>query len=193
MVETHPEKRLIGYARVSTYGQTLDAQLEQLRAAGCRNRNIYREKVTGAQADRRELNRMLGKLAPGDVVTVTRIDRLARSTFDLFGIVKRIADAKAQFRSLAEPWADTGTSTGRLMLAVLGGLADVERDLIRTRTAEGRSRAKARGKHMGRPPSLTPAQQKEATRRRAQGATLQELADSYDRSIATMRRVTRAA
>jgi DNA invertase Pin-like site-specific DNA recombinase len=96
---------------------------------------------------------MLGKLAPGDVVTVTRIDRLARSTFDLFGIVKRIVDAKAQFRSLAEPWADTGTSTGRLMLAVLGGLADVERDLIRTRTAEGRSRAKAGGKHMGRPPS----------------------------------------
>jgi DNA invertase Pin-like site-specific DNA recombinase len=97
---------------------------------------------------------MLDKLVPGDVVTVTRIDRLARSTFDLFGIVKRIVDAKAQFRSLAEPWADTGTSTGRLMLAVLGGLADVERDLIRTRTAEGRSRAKAQGKHMGRPPSL---------------------------------------
>jgi DNA invertase Pin-like site-specific DNA recombinase len=97
---------------------------------------------------------MLDRLGPRDVVTVTRIDRLARSTFDLFAIVKRIANAKAQFRSLAEPWADTGTSTGRLMLAVLGGLADVERDLIRTRTAEGRSRAKARGKHMGRPPSL---------------------------------------
>jgi hypothetical protein len=107
---------------------------------------------TGARPDRRELNRMLGKVAPGDIVMMTRIDRLARSTFDLFGIVKRIVDAKAQIRSLAEPW--TGTSTGRLMLAVLGGLADVERDLIRTRTAEGRSRAKARGKHMGRPPSL---------------------------------------
>ena len=191
MVETHPENRRIGYARVSTYGQTLDAQLEQLRAADCSK--IYREKVTGARADRRELNRMLRKLTPGDVVTVTRIDRLARSTFDLFAIVKHIVDAKAQFRSLAEPWADTGTSTGRLMLAVLGGLADVERDLIRTRTAEGRSRAKAQGKHMGRPPSLTPAQQKEATRRRAQGATLQELADSYDRSISTMRRATCAA
>jgi DNA invertase Pin-like site-specific DNA recombinase len=85
------------------------------------------------------------------VVTVTRIDRLSRSTFDLFGIVKRIVDAKAQFRSLAEPWADTGTSTERLMLAVLGGLADVERDLIRTRAAEGRSRAKAQAKHIGRP------------------------------------------
>jgi DNA invertase Pin-like site-specific DNA recombinase len=103
---------------------------------------------------------MLGKLAPGDVVTVTRIDRLARSTFDLFAIVKQIVDAKAQFRSLAERWADSTSTTGRLMLAVLGGLADVERDLIRTRTAEGRSRAKAQGKHMGRPPSLTPSQKK---------------------------------
>jgi DNA invertase Pin-like site-specific DNA recombinase len=120
---------------------------------------------------------MLGKLAPDDVVTVTRIDRLARSTFDLFAIV----DAKARFRSLAEPCAASGTSTGRLMLAVLGGLADVERDLIRTRTAEGRSRAKAQGKHMGRPPSLkTPPQQKEAIRRRSQGATLDELARSYN-------------
>src|SRR5438132_307379 len=153
MTGTHPEKRLFGYARVSTYGQTLDAQLDQLRKVGCSSRNIYREKVTGARADRRELNRMLSKLVPGDVVTVTRIDRLARSTFDLFAIVKRIVDAKAQFRSLAEPWADSISSTGRLMLAVLGGLADVERDLIHTRTAEGRSRAKAQGKQMGRPPS----------------------------------------
>ena len=153
MTETYPEKRLIGYARVSTYGQTLDAQLEQLRAAGCSSRNIYREKVTGARADRRELNRMLGKLAPGDVVTVTRIDRLARSTFDLFAIVKQIVDAKAQFRSLAEPWADTDTSTGRLMIAVLGALVDVERDLIRTRTAEAGA-AKAQGQQMGRPPAL---------------------------------------
>src|ERR1044071_7795826 len=159
MTETHPENRHIGSARVSTYGRTLDSQREQLRKAGCSNRYIYRETVTGARADRRELNRMLGKLAPGDVVTVTRIDRLARSTFGLFAIVKRIVDAGGQFRSLAEPWDDTGTSTGRLMLAVLGGLAHVERDLIRPRTAEGRSRAKARGKHMGRPPSLTAAQQ----------------------------------
>jgi DNA invertase Pin-like site-specific DNA recombinase len=170
MIETYPDKRLIGYARVSTVGKTLDSQLEQLRAAGCSSRNIYREKATGARPDRRELNQVLGKLAPGDVLTVTQIDRLARSTFDLFGIVKRIVNAKAQFRSLAEPWADTDTSTGRLMLRVLRGLADVERDLIRTRTAEGRSRAKAEGKHIGRPPSLTPAQQREATRRRARGS-----------------------
>jgi DNA invertase Pin-like site-specific DNA recombinase len=149
MAETRREQRLIGYARISTYGQTLDNQLKQLRAAGCSSRNIYRENVTGARPDRRELLRMLDRLVPGDVVTVTRIDRLARSTVDLFGIVKRIVDAKAQFRSLAEPWADTGTRTGPLMLAVLGGLADVERELIRTRTAEG---AKAQGKPHGAAP-----------------------------------------
>src|SRR3954466_14103667 len=125
-----------------------------------------------------------------DLWTVTRIDRLARSTFDLFAIVKQIVDAKAQFRSLAEPWADAGTSTGRLMIAVLGGLADMERDLIRTRTAKGRTPAKARGQHIGRPPSLTAAQQKEATKRRAQGATLQELARSYNVGISTIRRAT---
>jgi DNA invertase Pin-like site-specific DNA recombinase len=120
------------------------------------------------------------------VVTVTRIDRLARSTF---GIVKRIADTNAQFRSLAEPWADTGTSTGRLILAVLGRLADVERDLIRTRTAEGRSRAQKRGQHMGRPSKLTDVQKQKARRRRAEGATLAELARSYDVGKSTISRL----
>jgi DNA invertase Pin-like site-specific DNA recombinase len=187
MTENDPPSELIGYARVSTYGQSLDAQLAQLKAAGCSR--IYREKATGARADRKELLKMLKHLAAGQVVVVTRIDRLARSTFDLFAIVKQIADAGARFQSLAEPWADTGTSTGRLMLAVLGGLADVERDLIRTRTAEGRSRATARGQHMGRPPALTPQQQVEARQRRAEGATLKELARSYDVSASTISRL----
>ncbi len=191
MAEIQPEIRRLGYARVSTYGQTLDAQLEQLKAEGCAP--IYREKASGAQADRRELQRMLKALGPDDLVTVTRIDRLARSTFDLFAIVKRITDAGAQFRSLAEPWADTATSTGRLMIAVLGGLADVERDLIRTRTAEGRSRARARGQHMGRPPALTPQQAAEARQRRADGATLKELAESYNVGRATISRLSKVA
>lgn len=191
MTETEPQNRIIGYARVSTYGQTLDAQLDQLKAAGCSK--TYREQASGAKAERRELQRMLKVLSAGDVVTVTRIDRLARSTFDLFSIVKRILDAGGQFRSLAEPWADSSTSTGRLMLAVLGGLADVERDLIRTRTAEGRSRAKGRGQHMGRPPSLTAQQAAEARGRRQEGATLQELADSYNVSKATISRLSNGA
>ena len=113
--KTPPETRRLGYARVSTYGQTLDAQLEQLRAEGCAR--IYREKATGVRPDRRELLKLLKALAPGDVVTVTRIDRLARSTFGPFAIVKGIVDAGGQFRSLAEPWADTSTSTGRLVIS----------------------------------------------------------------------------
>ena len=187
MTETQPQNRRLGYARASTHGQTLDAQLERLRVAGCAR--IYRETASGARPDRRQLLRLLAGLGPSDVVVVTRIDRLARSTYDLFGIVKRIVDAGARFRSLAEPWADTATSTGRLMIAVLGGLADVERDLIRTRTAEGRSRARARGQHMGRPPKLTPQQQAEARKRRAEGATLKELAKSYNVGLATISRL----
>jgi DNA invertase Pin-like site-specific DNA recombinase len=169
MTETAPAIRHLGYARVSTTGQTLAAQLAQLKAAGCTR--IYREKASGAAPERRGLNRMLGALAPGDVVTVTRIDRLARSTFDLFALVKRIVDAGGQFRSLAEPWADTSTSPGRLMLAALGGLVDVERDLIRTRTAE------ALGPRQG------------ARQRRAEGATLKELARSYNVGLSTIARL----
>jgi DNA invertase Pin-like site-specific DNA recombinase len=176
MPEKNTQNRCLGYARVTIVGQTIAAQFDQLRAAGCSQ--VYREKVTGARADRRELLKILKALAPGDVVTMTRIDQLARNTFDLFAIVKQIVDAKAQFRSLAE----------RLMTAVLGSLADVERDLIRTHTAEGRNRAKVRNQHMDRPPKLTPQQQKEA-RRRADGATLKELAKSYNAGRATISRL----
>ena len=132
---------------------------------------------------------MLGKLEAGDVVVVTRIDRLARSTFDLFAIVKSIVDHKAQFRSLAEPWADTSTATGRLMIAVLGGLADVERDLIRTRTSEGRERAKVRGVKLGRKPKMTMQQRGEALERRVAGETLMDIARSYNVSFATISRL----
>lgn len=180
-----------GYARVSTTGQTLEAQLAQLKTAGCDP--IFREKVSGARADRRQLNKMLDGLTEGDAVVVTRIDRLARSTFDLFAIVKAIVDKKAQFRSLAEPWADTSNSTGRLMIAVLGGLADVERDLIRTRTSEGRERAKLRGVRLGRKPKLTEAQRREALARRAAGETLMDIARSYNVSFATISRMRAAS
>lgn len=186
MSKTPPLRRL-GYARVSTYGQTLEAQLEQLRAAECGK--VFREKASGARSDRRELQRLLRAIVPGDEVVVTRIDRLARSTFDLFAIVKEITDAGGLFRSLAEPWADTGSSTGRLMIAVLAGLADVERDLIRTRTAEGRVRAQARGQHMGRPSKLTAAQRTEALARRAAGETLSEIARSYNVAHSTISRL----
>lgn len=181
-------RRRLGYARVSTVGQTLETQLEQLTAAGCDP--IFREKVSGAKVDRKELGKLLKQVKPGDAVVVTRIDRLARSTFELFAIVKRIVDAGGQFKSLAEPWADTSTSTGRLMIAVLGGLADVERDLIRTRTSEGRARAKDRGQHMGRPAKLSAAQKHEAQRRRADGESVADLARSYQVSKGSIYRAT---
>lgn len=176
MTETLSPRRL-GYARVSTVGQTLEAQLDQLAAAGCTL--LYREKVSGAVANRKELSRLLKTIQRGDVLVVTRIDRLARSTFELFAIIKQVVDAGGQFLSLAEPWADTSTSTGRMMIAVLGGLADVERDLIRTRTSEGRTRAKERGQHMGRPSKLTPHQQREIRTRKESGESVADLARSY--------------
>ena len=114
----------------------------------------------------------------------------ARSLLYLFAIVEKIIDAGGQFLSLAEPWADTSTRTGRLMIAVLGVLADVERDLIRTRTGEGRERAKARGQHMGRRQKMTAAQKAEAIQRRTNGEDGADLARSYSVSPATIYRVT---
>ena len=184
----NPVQNRLGYARVSTVGQTLEAQLNQLKEAGCSR--IFREKVSGAKVDRKELGKLLKAITAGDQVVVTRIDRLARSVFELFAIVKKIIDAGGQFLSLAEPWADTSTSTGRLMIAVLGGLADVERDLIRTRTGEGRARAKARGQHMGRPAKMTAAQKQEARRRRKDGESVADLARSYGVSPAAIYRTT---
>lgn len=182
-----PEMLLYGYARVSTHGQTLAVQLDQLRAAGCQK--VYREKASGARADRRQLQRLLNALDQGDTVIVTRIDRLARSTFDLFAIIQRIVDSGAHFRSLAEPWADTSTSTGRLMIAVLGGLADVERDLIRTRTTEGRARAKARGVKLGPKFKLSPAERKDALARLVAGEASTAIGRDYKVSHTTILRL----
>ena len=133
---------------------------------------------------------MLKALAPGTAVTVKKIDRLARSTFDLFGVVKRIVDAKAQFRSLAEPWADTGTSTGRLMLAVLRGLAMWSAILSAPAPPKAGAAPRPKESTWAVPLPFTPSQKKEAIRRRAHGATLDELARSYNVSRATISRLT---
>ncbi|KXV71121.1 recombinase family protein [Acetobacter cerevisiae] len=180
----------IGYARVSTVGQTLDIQLKTLKEFGCVK--IYREKASGADPMRSQLKKLIASLTEGDIVVVTRIDRLARSTFDLFSIVKDITNKKAQFHSIAEPWTDTSTSTGRLMLAVLGGLADVERDLIRTRTSEGRMRAIQQGKQMGRPSRLTTVQKREIRAKRKSGTTLKSLATTYGLSESAVSRIARS-
>jgi len=143
-----------------------------------------------AKTDRAQLRRVLGQLDKGDVLTVTRLDRLARSTRDLLNTLATITAKGAGFRSLNDTWADTTTAHGRLMLTVLGGLADFERELIRARTGEGRERAKANGVKMGRPPKLTPHQKKEAIKRRDHGEeTLVDIARSYNVSAATISRL----
>lgn len=169
---------LIGYARVSTTGQDLAAQLAELTAARCTT--IYREKASGARSDRPELARMLAQIAAGDVLVVTRLDRLARSTRDLLNVLDAIGKAGAAFRSLRDTWADTTTPHGRLMLTVLGGLAEFERELIKARTGEGRERARANGVRFGRRPKLTPHQRQEAVRRVQAGETLADVARSFN-------------
>src|SRR3954469_17416806 len=159
-----------GYARVSTRDQNLAAQDAELMAAGCAK--VFKEKVSGAKTDRPELAKVIRRLEPGDVLVVTRLDRLARSTRDLLNVIAAVSERGAGFKSLKDAWADTTTAHGRLMLTVLGGLAEFERELIRSRTGEGRKRAKARGVKFGRPRKMTPHQRHEAIARVANGETL---------------------
>jgi DNA invertase Pin-like site-specific DNA recombinase len=177
---------IYGYARVSTGGQSEAAQVRQLRAAGAKK--VLREVASGAKTDRPQLRRLLDQLDAGDVLMVTRLDR-ARSTRDLLNTLAAITAKKAGFKSLGDTWADTTTSHGRLMLTVLGGLAEFERDLIRVRTGEGRARAVERGQKMGRPFKLTDHQKREAIKRRNQGETLADIAHSYNVSPATISRL----
>lgn len=147
---------LLGYARVSTDDQDLTNQRAELQAAGCTK--LFSEKITGTQRDRPELDRMLDHLRAGDVVTVTRLDRLARSTRDLLDIAEQLQAKGAGLRSLAEPWADTTTPAGRMVLTVFAGIAEFERSLIIDRTRRGREAAKARGVKFGPRPILSLAQ-----------------------------------
>lgn len=178
---------IYGYARVSTDGQSEAAQVRQLRAAGAGK--VFREVASGAKTDRAQLRRAVAELAAGDVLTVTRLDRLARSTRDLLNTLAAITEKKAGFRSLADTWADTTTPHGRLMLTVLGGLAEFERELIRARTGEGRARAKANGQSLGRKPKLTPHQRHEAIERRDHGEALGSIARSYNVHPSTISRL----
>jgi DNA invertase Pin-like site-specific DNA recombinase len=169
---------LIGYARVSTNGQDYNGQIAELKAAGCER--IFREKVSGARSNRIELGKLFKALGSGDVLIVTRLDRLARSTLDLLGILRRVTEAGAKFRSLKDPWADTTTPHGELMVTILAGLATFERHLIKARTDEGRKRAKERGVRFGRPPKLTTYQRQEALQRLASGESQADLARAYN-------------
>ena len=176
-----------GYARVSTDGQSLGAQHAQLHAAGCVK--VYAEKISGARSNRPELAKMLKRLDTGDVLIVTRLDRLARSTRDLLNTLDDIAKRGAGFKSLADTWADTTSAHGRLMVTILAGLAEFERELILARTSDGRVRAKARGVKFGRPAALTAHQRQEALQRLGNGEAQADLARSYGVSQATISRL----
>jgi len=170
------DNTLIGYARVSTDDQDLTNQRTELHAVGCAR--IFAEKITGAHAERPELIRLFDHLRDGDVLVVTRLDRLARSTRDLLGIAERIDVSGAGLRSLAEPWADTTTAAGRMLLTVFAGIAEFERSLIIDRTRNGRDAAKARGVRFGPKPILSPQQIEHARRLiEVEGTSVAETAD----------------
>lgn len=181
---------LLGYARVSTREQDLSGQIAELKATGCTK--IFSEKASGARGDRAELNKMLKRIQPGDVLIVTRLDRLARSTRDLLNVLDALTKAGAGFRSLKDSWADTTTPHGRLMLTILGGLAEFERDLIRSRTDEGRKRAIANGVKLGRPLALDHHQRREALERLNAGETVVDVARTFGINRATLYRLMEA-
>jgi DNA invertase Pin-like site-specific DNA recombinase len=176
----------LGYARVSTDDQTLDRQRERPREAGCER--LFEEKISGARRDRPELARLLDQLRPGDVVVVTRLDRLARSTGNLLEIAEAIRVKDAGLLSLAEPWVDTTSPAGRMVLTVFAGIAEFERELIRQRTDEGRQAAKKRGVTFGRPPKLRPDQQELVSRLLQEGRSVSEVARTFNVHPATIYR-----
>lgn len=176
-----------GYAKISTDRQSVAAQVAVLTEAGAVK--MFRETASGAQTDRAQPRKVLTALEDGGVLMVMRLDRLARSTRDLLNILAVIAERKAGFRSLGDTWADTTTAHGRLMLTVLGGLAEFERELIRARTSEGRACAVARGVKLERKPKLTQHQVREILRRKADGEAVLEIARSYNMHNSTISRL----
>ena len=178
---------IVGYARVSTDGQTLEAQQTALQAAGAER--VFAEKQSGVKTDRAALARCMRSLEAGDVLLVSKLDRLARSTRDLLNTLAAVGEVGAGFRSLSDPWADTTTPHGRLMLTVLGGLAEFERHLILARSNEGRVRAKARGVRFGRKLKLTPHQRREALARREAGEALTDIGRTFSVSHSTISRL----
>ena len=180
----------IGYARVSTADQLLTVQLEALQEAGCQK--IYREKASGAQRQRPELGRLLEQLREGDTVLVWKLDRLARSTRDLLEIVEALRESGAAFQSLSEPWADTTSPAGKMIMTVFAGIAEFERELIRERTGAGRAEAQRRGVRFGRPKKLNAGQRELALRLLAEGKPVREIASTFDVHIATIYRLSDA-
>ena len=180
---------IYGYARVSTHGQSLCNQLDQLRVAGCSR--IFQEQESGATADRPQLKRLLKALRPGDLVVIAAVDRLSRDTTDLLVLARQMQQAGAGLKSLAEPLVDTTSDFSDLVLAVLGLAAKFERRRILERTARGRAQARANGVKFGRPPKLTPEQKQQALSRRGSGEAVSAIARDFKVSGSTISRLAR--
>jgi DNA invertase Pin-like site-specific DNA recombinase len=179
----------IGYARVSTTDQKLDAQLDALKSAGCEV--IYQEKLSGNNTERPELQRLLNQIRPSEVMVVTALDRLARSAVDLLTLVRQLRERGSHIRSLREPWCDTATPMGEFLVTILAGVAQLERGLIHERADAGRKAAKARGVRFGPKPKLSTFQQSEARRMLAAGKTCREVAAFFGVSHSTISRLAR--
>lgn len=177
----------IGYARVSTEEQNLSLQLDALKKSGCTK--IYKEKLSGSSTHRPEFEKMIEHVRHGDVVVVWKLDRLARSTKALLETIELLREAGVKFQSLSEPWADTTSPGGKMIMTVFAGIAEFERDLIRERTSAGRVAAKRRGVRFGRPRSLTPEQRKVAEKLRREGRSIQDIADVFNVHAATIYRL----
>jgi DNA invertase Pin-like site-specific DNA recombinase len=184
-------KMKIGYARVSTLEQNLDLQLQALKKAGCRR--TFREKISAGNRNRPEFQRMLDQIRAGDTIVVWKLDRLARSTRDLLETMETIQQAGGKFQSLSEPWADTTTRAGRMIMTIFSGIAEFERGLIRERTSAGREAARKRGVRFGRPRKLTPEQENLARRLVLEGKAVRELAVAFKVHAATIYRLAYSA
>jgi len=180
----------IGYARVSTLEQNLDLQLRALKKSGCKR--IFQEKVSSTGRKRPEFLRMLDQIREGDTIVVWKLDRLARSTRELLETVETISEAGARFQSLSEPWADTTTHAGKMIMTVFAGIAEFERELIRERTAAGREAARSRGVRFGRPRKLDSEQEQLARRLIGEGKPVSEVAKTFNVHAATIYRLSDA-
>jgi DNA invertase Pin-like site-specific DNA recombinase len=179
------DMRKIGYARVSSNAQDYQGQVDALKAAGCDP--IYSEKVSGKSTNgRREFEKLMKDLLPGDIVVVTKLDRLARSSRDLHNILHELQERSCGFVSLGESWCDTTSEVGRLMLTIMGGISEFERGLIRKRCEEGIERAKRKGVTFGRKRKLDKEMVRVAADRYAKGETMAELAEVYGVSEPTI-------
>jgi DNA invertase Pin-like site-specific DNA recombinase len=178
---------LLGYARVSTDAQSLEAQLAALKAAGCER--VYSEKKSGADSSRQALAKLLKEAGAGDTVVVTRLDRLARSTRDLLNTLDRLGKDDVGFKSLRETSIDTTTPQGRLVVNILASISEFERELISARMGEGRKRAVAKGVKFGPKFKLNRFQRQEALARLEAGESQAEVARTYGVDRATISRL----